>query len=191
MNDLSFASVPRHRVSALMSVDGDANVADALESLFAQSMSPDQLVLLLDSASLSPEQAAIVARYVVDPRISRVDTVEISAELDFTAAMNTGLKICFGDWIMFTYANGVNHPDRLAIQLDYAARYPNIDLFATWCEEFDDAGGQVIKASAIQHAAVVNSLKWRNVLVHASVLIRAMALQEIGGYSARFPGLES
>lgn len=193
MNELSFVSdlMPSRRVSALMCVDRHAiGVAEALESLFAQTIPPDQLVLLLDE-DISHEQLAAIERYRSDPRIAQIETVATDTRKSFAKAMNAGLKHCVGEWIMYTYANGINHPDRLAIQLDYAARYPDIDLFATWAEEFDDNGNRAIKASAIHHPAVVASLKWRNVVVNSSVLIRASALQRVGGYCTRFPRLES
>lgn len=193
MNELSFVSdlMPSRRVSALMCIDRHASgVADALESLFAQTIPPDQLILLLDE-DISHEQLAAVERYRSDPRIAQVETVASDTKKCFAEAMNAGLKHCVGEWIMYTYANGINHPDRLAIQLDYAARYPDIDLFATWAEEFDDNGNRAIKASAIHHSAVVASLKWRNVLVNSSILIRASVLQHIGGYRTRFSRLES
>lgn len=193
MNELSFVSdlMPVRRVSALMCVDRHATrVADALESLFSQTILPDQVVLLVDE-DISDEQMAVIERYRLDPRIAQIEIIATDIEKSYAEAMNAGIRHCIGHWIMHSYANGVDHPDRLAIQLDYAARYPEVDLFATWGEEFDDAGNRVIKASAIQHDAVVASLKWRNVLVNSSILVRARALERVGGYHARFPRLES
>lgn len=194
MNELSFTSdvMPRRRVSALMNLDATASASyidGALESVFAQSLAPDQLVLLIDR-TLGNSQKAIVERYLSDPRIPMVDVVD-TAGRNFADAMNAGLDICVGEWIMFVYPKGVNHPDRLAVQLNYAVRYHDVDVLSTWSEEFDDAGHQMIKASAIQHQAVVAALRWRNVIVHPSILVRSTALKRISGYRGTFSNLET
>ena len=36
--------------------------------------------------------------------------------------------------------------------------------------------------SAIYHSAIVETLRWRNILIHSSVLIRSSVLRRIGGY---------
>jgi glycosyltransferase involved in cell wall biosynthesis len=194
MNDMGviIPVVPdNHHVSAIMRIDDKVNpeyLGDALESLFAQSVPPEQLILLCSNV-IKPA-AQVIERYMADPRI-QVEIIELAATQGLATAMNAALGICTGEWIMFVYPEGVSHPDRLAIQLDYVDHHPDIDVFSTWSEEYDDHGHQSIKASAIQHPAVVASMRWRNVLVHSSILVRATALQRVGGYRAKFRDLEA
>ena len=176
-------SIPS-RISVLMSVPMDSkcsDLSDALESIFTQSTLPDQLVLVIDG-KCSDELEAVIASYQDDRRIRSVEIVRSPYKNGNAATLNAGLMRCRGDWIMCLDANSISHQDRLAIQLDYVARYPDVDVFSSWCHEFDDHGMLRVKSSTIHHDAVVDSLRWRNVLVYPSLLIRVTVLQHIGGY---------
>lgn len=171
-------------ISVLMRIPVDSkcsNLSDALESVYTQSILPDQVVLVI-VGTITDELEVVIASYQDDPRIHFMKIVSSSAEAGIAAALNAGLLQCSGDWIMCLDANSINHQDRLAIQLDYLAKYPDVDVLSSWCHELDDNGSRRIKSSAIHHAAIVNSLRWRNVIVYSSVLIRATTLRDIGGY---------
>ena len=165
-------------------------LAEALESLFAQSVTPDQLVLVVDGP-IASDQEVVIAQYQNDPRIQSVEIVRLSSNQGLANAMNAGLAVCKGKWIMRMDSDDVCHVDRLAIQLDYVDKYPDVDIFSSWSEEFSDEDSAVlVKASPIEHDAIVNALRWRNVIVHPSNLIRASTLRRLEGYRAKYGKLE-
>jgi glycosyltransferase involved in cell wall biosynthesis len=171
-------------VSALMSIPADTKcdcLTDALASIYAQSALPDQLVLVI-GAELPGGLKAVISCYQTDPRIASVEIVRSPHNEGKAAALNAGLARCNGDWVLFLDANSVSHPERLAIQLAYTVKRPDVDVFSSWYEEVADDGTRRIRTSAIHHSAIVETLRWRNFLIHSSVLIRSSVLRRIGGY---------
>jgi heptosyltransferase III len=172
------------RVSALMSIRADTKcecLTDALASIYAQSALPDQLVIVI-GGELPDGLKAVIACYQTDPRIASVEIVRSPYNEGKAAALNAGLARCNGDWVLFHDSNSVSHPERLAIQLAYTIKCPDVDVFSSWCEEVANDGTRRIKSSAIHHSAIVETLRWRNFLIHSSVLIRSSVLRRIGGY---------
>jgi len=120
-----------------------------------------------------------------------LEPVRLPANVGLAAAMNAGLARCDGDWIMRHDSDDLCTPDRLAVQWDYLRAHPDVDIVSSWSEEFyHDGAAPQLKASPTGHRAVVQALRWRNVLVHPTVLVRAETLRRVGGYRADYGRLE-
>lgn len=174
-------------IVTLVGCDAAQQVAETLESVFSQTSPPDQLVIVVDHTVLH-EQDAVIKRYSIDKRVPLVDVLSIKGRADLASAMNAGLALCKGDWVMCVAGGDVCHPERLAIQLDYVARHPDVDVFGSWWET-PTVKGTRIATCGVHQSAIVNALRWSNVLLHSSLLVRASVLHEIGGYSPRFADL--
>ena len=179
-------------VSALMSCyakEKPAHLAASLESLFAQTVRPDSIVLVLDGP-VGEELEEVVARYVSDPRVELV-VVRLAKNGGLPGALNAGLAHCRGTYTLRMDSDDICEPDRLAIQLAYARAHPDVDLISSWCEEFfDDGTPSRIKSSPSTHGAVARALRWRNVIVHPTTFMRTRMLRDIGGYRTRYLTLE-
>ena len=82
-------------------------------------------------------------------------------------------------------------PDRLALQLAYIKEHPDTDIISSWASEF--AVGEPtekMKVSPTEHDALAMALRWRNVIAHSAILIRASTLFRVGGYRPDFGLLE-
>lgn len=166
------------------------HLAEALESIFAQDVPPDQLVLVLDGP-VGASQEEVIARYRRDRRIAQVDVVRLPENLGLASALNVGLWHCTGEWVMRMDSDDLCRRDRLRLQLDHILAHPRTDHVSSWTEEF--ASGQEatrLKASPVEHDAVVQALRWRNIIAHCSVLMRAEMVRRVGGYSTAYPLLE-
>lgn len=87
-------------------------------------------------------------------------------------------------------SDDISLPDRLEIQLNQIQQHPDVDIFTSWCEEFTAGSVRTrTKSSPITHDAVVQALKWRNILVHPTVLIRSETLRRYR-YRSKFDKLE-
>jgi hypothetical protein len=157
------------RVSCLMSTYGGEtaeHLTASLESIFAQTVPPDQLVLVIDG-TIGPAQEAVIVQYQHDPRVNRIEILRLPTNQGLAKAMNAGLAVCSGDWIMRMDSDDLSEPDRLAIQLRYVEQYTDVDIFSSWSEEFcEEDGRRQIKSSPVEHKAVIESLRWRNIIVH-------------------------
>ncbi len=180
-------------VSTLMSTyaaEKDSNLAQALESVFSQTRPPEQLVLVIDGP-IPPAQEFVIRRYCNDPRVMEITVLYLPDQSGLAAAMNAGLTACAGDYIMRMDSDDICTPDRLEIQMRYALANPDVDVISSWSEEFFvDGGSSRIKASSVEHEHVTSALRWRNILVHPTILAKRSALRDVGGYRSKFGQLE-
>ena len=180
-------------VSALMSTyagETASNLKDSLESVFAQTTPPDQLVLVVDGP-VDERQEQVIAQYARDPRIANVILLRLPSSGGLARAMNAGMGHCFGKYVMRADSDDLCDPRRLELQLDYFKTHPDVDLVASWCTEFSNDGrAEVLKVFPTQHDSLAQSLRRRNVVPHASVMIRKETLARIGGYRPDFGMLE-
>jgi glycosyltransferase involved in cell wall biosynthesis len=180
-------------VSALISTyagETAANLEEALESIFAQTVPPDQLVLVLDGP-VDLAQEDVISRYAIDSRIGDVTLVRLPKNRGLARALNAGIERCSGKYIMRADSDDICDPRRLELQLDYFRTHPDTDMVTGWCVEFYDEGGpEMVKSSSVHHDAIARALRWRNVLTHPTVLIRTETLRKVGGYRPDFGMLE-
>lgn len=165
-------------------------LAESLESVFAQTIAPHQVVLVIDGP-VGADQDKTIARYVGDRRVAAFDVIRLPENQGLAAALQAGFDRCTGEWIMRMDSDDQCHPDRLGIQLKYLLTNTETDVVSSWTEEFVDGMlATRLKSSATHHDAIVQVLRWRNIICHPSILMRADMLRLAGGYRADFPLLE-
>jgi GT2 family glycosyltransferase len=158
--------------------------------MFSQSLPPDQLVLTLNGPANAAQQK-IISRYQRDSRIKDICVLPIMNRVGFAKALNIGSDHCTGEWIMRMNSGDVSPTDRVKVQKDYIIEHPRIDLIGGWSEQYSEDRPNIrIRSSPVTHGAVVQALKWRNILVDPSLLVRAETLRAVGGYRDTFAALE-
>lgn len=180
-------------ISILMSTyaaEKATHLAQSLESIFAQTLPPNQLVLVLDGP-IPPDQRNVIRRYEGDPRIATVTLVNLPENGGLAKAMNAGLLACTGDYIARMDSDDICLPDRLKLQASYLETHPDIDLVSSWADEFfpGDQPSKV-KVSPVNHEHVSQALRWRNVIIHPTIMVKSTALRALDGYRSRFAYLE-
>jgi glycosyltransferase involved in cell wall biosynthesis len=180
-------------VSALISTymgETSENLAQSLESIYRQTVTPDQVVLVVDG-EIPLDQEKVIALYEQDKRVRDFTLLRLSENRGLAYAMNAGLELCTGDYTMRMDSDDICALDRLELQLHYMVCHPETDLISSWSEEFfPDGCARQIKVSPITHEYIAQALHWRNVLVHPSIVVRTSALRAVGGYRSKFPQLE-
>lgn len=181
----------RGQVCVLMSTyakEKAANLAQSLSSLAAQTRSPDSVVLTVDGP-VDDDQEQVIAAFAASRPGVRILRRASSGGL--ARALNDALAACRCEFVMRMDSDDICAPDRLEVQMAYMSKHPEIDLVGSWAEEFyDDGAPSKLKVSPCDHDNVARALRWRNVLVHPSIVVRAVALRAIGGYRARYGFLE-
>lgn len=189
--EIDAASAPS--VSVLMATYADesaSNLRDSLESIYAQNVRPWEIILVIDGP-IGVDQEAVIAHYLSDPRIEALSIVRLPTCSGLANALNAGLERCRGTYTMRMDSDDVCEPDRLERQIAYARSHPDIDLIASWSEEFfDDGTPSRLKIAPVSHDAVVRALQWRNIIIHPSTLIRTDSLRKVDGYRAAYGKLE-
>ncbi|RFC43563.1 MAG: amylovoran biosynthesis glycosyltransferase AmsE [Verrucomicrobia bacterium] len=167
-----------------------SNLAQALESVFAQTRAPEQVVLVIDGP-IPPEQESVIRGYCGDRRVADITVLHLPEKGGLAAAMNAGLKACSGAYVMRMDSDDICTPDRIEIQMRYALANPDVDVVSSWSEEFfEDGRACQIKVSPVAHEHVAAALRWRNVLVHPTILAKSCALRAVDGYRSKFGMLE-
>jgi glycosyltransferase involved in cell wall biosynthesis len=160
-------------------------LAMSLDSLLDQTLQPTEVVLVVDG-ELAPDAAE-----VVDARRSRLTVIE-PGRVGRARALNLGVRGAAAPLVGIQDADDVSHPRRIEVQARLLDADPGLALLGTayrvsssltekadWPLPGDPPG---IGARA---GPVGDALLRSNPIVHSSVLARATALDEIGGYDER------
>ena len=180
------------RISVLMATykaETASNLATALGSIEGQTVLPDQLVLVVDGPVGADQEdviAALVARGTIPTTLVRLPRNRGLAD-----AMNTGLTRCLGEFVLRMDSDDICKDDRIEHQIAYAETHPDIDVIASWSEEFfEDGAPSQTKVTPTVHEGIVRALRWRNVVHHPTLLIRKKALTAVSGYRSDYGFLE-
>ena len=172
-------------VSALITTykgENPNHLLASLQSLKNQRLPPDQIVLVIDGP-IHPAQQDVINHFAALTDGPSFSVIAMPQNGGLAKALNHGLAACTGDYIMRMDSDDISLPDRLALEKRYLDTHPEIDLVASWSSEFIDEDHDLrLKTSPTEHDAIVEALRWRNVIAHPTILIRKTALQNLGGY---------
>jgi glycosyltransferase involved in cell wall biosynthesis len=172
-------------VSALITTykgENPNHLLASLQSLKNQSLSPDQIVLVIDGP-IHPAQQDVINHFAAITDGPAFSVIAMPENGGLAKALNHGLAACTGDYIMRMDSDDISLSDRLALEKLYLDMHPEIDLVASWSSEFIDEDHDLrLKTSPTEHDAIVEALRWRNVIAHPTILIRKTVLQNLGGY---------
>jgi len=145
------------------------------------------VVLVVDDGSAEPvnkewlyKQLSITVNIMV---------LSINQNAGITNALNKGLEYIYTHYqpryIARLDCGDTCSPDRFYRQAAFFENNPSIDLVGSWCYFNNRLTGSSYKfTTPTQHNAIRQSMYFRNVFIHPTVMWRAAALKE-----ARYPGL--
>jgi glycosyltransferase involved in cell wall biosynthesis len=172
-------------VSALITTyrgESPDHLVASLQSLKNQSLPLDQIVLVIDGP-IDPAQQDVIHRFAAETGGPTRTVVAMPENGGLAKALNHGLAACTGDYIMRMDSDDICLPDRLQLEKAYLDTHAEIDLVASWSSEFVDEDHDLrLKTSPTEHDAIVQALRWRNVIAHPTILIRKSVLISLGGY---------
>jgi GT2 family glycosyltransferase len=171
------------RVSVVLPVyNGERFLAEALDSILAQSFADFELIALDDgSHDGSGEILDRVAR--TDSRV----TVLHQTNGGVIAALNGGLALARGEFIARMDADDVAHPERFARQVAFLDAHPEIAVIGCAVRLIDESGKPIRDvAYPDTPEAVAEFLEIGAPLAHPSVMMRRDAVLAVGGYRAAY-----
>lgn len=164
------------RVSVVMSVhNGRPFVAQAVESILAQSFSDFELVLIDDaSTDGSGSDLDQFAR-----RDSRVVLLHNSENLGLTRSLNLGLAEAKGEFIARQDADDVSLPQRLGKQVTVLENDRDLALIGTGAIEINTQGKQGAISLQPGHQAIIQrKMLFDNAFFHPSVMWRNRVFED-------------
>jgi glycosyltransferase involved in cell wall biosynthesis len=157
-----------------------ATISRALASVRAQTLQPDQILIIDDG---SPEALFVDAELAGSIALS---LIRLPQNLGSSGALNSGIARVETQWIAFLDADDSWHPDKLARQMACAARCSDAVLIATGLRFLDTVGRCVIDVATAplpeNHDDRLASLMADCVIGKPTVLARTDVLRAVGGF---------
>ena len=165
--------------------NGASHLAEAVESVLAQTLAQLELVIVDDGSD--DGSAAIIERFARAD--ARVRALTLETNLGISAALNHGWRLARSPYLARLDADDVALPDRLARQLEFLDAHPSVACVGGAAIVIDDAGRPLsITRFPTANRAIQAQLLKRNCFAHPSVTLRRSALEQVGGY--RFDQIE-
>lgn len=167
------------RVSVVMPVyNGDAYLAEAVESLLDQTLADFELVAVDDG---SEDQSAAVLE-AFRKRDRRVRPVAMDHQ-GIVAALNRGWREARAKYVAVANADDLSLPERLERQAMYLEENPQVAVVGSLIETIDESGrrGRLMRFPH-EPDTVRATLRRHNCLAHPSVMFRRAAIAAVGGY---------
>lgn len=159
-------------------------LAEAIDSICGQSLA-DIEVLIVDGGSTDGSRAYMARRAAGDRRIRLLE----GDGQGLVAALELGRRSAVSAYIARMDADDVAHPDRLAWQLSFLQQNPSVVAVGGQVELIDAEGRWLGRGRFPRTAAACTAQLARSApFCHPAVLMRAAAVEAVGGYrSAAYP----
>ena len=176
--------------SVLMSVYGKEQpryLRKSLESVFQQSLKPDEVVLVEDGP-LTEELYSVLDEFEGRDELKRVALAENGG---LGRALNEGLKHCSYNLVVRMDTDDICFPDRFERQILFMEAHPEIAASSGWIEEFEGEIDHPVSVKRVPETPeeIASYGKSRNPLNHPAVIFRKEAVEAVGGYR-HFPLFE-
>lgn len=152
----------------------------AIDSVYANSLVPDEFVLVQDGP-VPGELEEIVQRNELTRGIT---VLRLPANVGLARALNQGLALVRTEWVARADADDLNLPDRFERQALAIQRHGSkVDLVGGWIQEVDRYGTPIaIRRVPSEHDDIVRRLQTRNPFNHMTIVCRKERVIEAGGY---------
>jgi len=182
---------PLPLVSVLLPVyNGSKYLMEAIQSVLSQTYKNFELIVVDDgSTDSTPKLLSKIEK--MDDRVQVVTCVENSG---IVSALNRGLSLCQGTFVMRMDADDICVPQRLEWQVQYLMTHPSISILGGYVEIFSSSTSTSSKFKIVRHptnpALLHFSMYLYCSIVHPSVLARTSILRTFGGYRSSYKHVE-
>ena len=175
-------------ISVLMAnYNGERFLASAIVSLLEQSYRDFEIVVV-DDGSTDSSPAILRAFVSQDPRVKGFF---LPRNRGFASALNYGLLQVRGEYIARMDSDDLCHPDRLAKQVAYLKKHPEIFMLGCRSNDIDEQGAKLLSQDFPFYRGRVFLerciKKGFYPLLHPSLMVRRFCLEELNGYREIFP----
>lgn len=170
-------------VTVLMPVyNGGTYLQAAIDSILNQTFKDFEFLIINDG---STDMSAEIVRSYDDSRI-RLENNEMN--LGLVKALNMGINLARGEYIVRMDADDISLPQRIAKQVEFMDTHLDIGICGTWLALIET--GEVW-APPIEHNNIVSMLLFESNIYHPTVIMRRRLLEDNGlFYDSDFPHAE-
>lgn len=164
-----------------------ANLSQCLESLFAQTIPADEIVLVEDGP-LGAELKQVISDF---DRILPIASLRLPLHVGLGGALRMGLLRCRGEYVARMDSDDICVPERFEKQVDFLDSHAQVDVVGSAIGEFDmcPSDGRSIRRLPTSGRALLQFARIRNPLNHMTVMFRKASVLYAGNYQP-FSGFE-
>ena len=155
-------------------------LGEAVASVLEQSYAKWRLVVVLDGECGSNRSA--LERLDLG---TRLQVVANRTPQGVSASLNRGLRIADTELVARLDADDVCLPHRLSEQVRCLVARPDLWVLGSSAIVFDAEGNERLRSAPSGTRAVARRLRWRNAIIHPSVVMRRDPILSLGGYNER------
>ena len=185
--NIEFKKSDKSEVALLMTVYIKTNASwlnDALESIYNQTLKPNELILVADGM-LTESHYNVIDKWK-ELFGHGFHLLQLEANVGLPKALNIGLNKCRSNLVARMDADDVMVPDRLEKQVSFF-KYNSVDVVGSWLEEFDENMKISLGLRKVEktHEEITAFAKWRCPMNHMSVMYKKEAVANVGGYNEK------
>lgn len=158
---------------------------DALASIIHQSLTPSQIVLMVDGP-VGPELDLVINDFAMaHPALFKIIRLPIKRGLG--NALSIGVLNCSFEIVARMDSDDIALPNRFQKQINFLKDNESIAIVGSNVEEFDVVPGdlKIYKRLPEGGKALIDYAKYRNPLNHPSIVFRKQAVIAAGNYSGK------
>jgi glycosyltransferase involved in cell wall biosynthesis len=162
---------------AVPAYNEEAWIAEALESILAQTRPPDEVIVVDDGST--DDTTAVAQRFGERVRVIRQENAGCPA------AFNRAFREATGDYVALCPADDVWEPEKLEWQSEVIARRPEVDVvfggahnFGVVEDEFPAPSGRGV----LDSGTLLRELYFLNLIADPSAVVRRALHERLGGY---------
>lgn len=161
--------------------NGERYLRESVESILNQTFIDFEFIIVDDGST--DKTSAILAGYT-DPRIVRLRN---QTNLGLTKSLNRGLAAARGEYVARQDADDISHPDRLAEQVSFLDKHPDIALAGTaYVEMYEDGRDSRVMRVPLTPDDINEQLFYHHCFCHGAVMARRSCLEAVDGYNEQF-----
>ncbi len=168
------------RISVIMGIyNCESVLEEAVDSIFSQTFNSWELIMCDDGSS--DRTYEIAERYQTEFP-DRVFLLRNEKNMGLGYALNKCLEIARGEYIARMDGDDLSVPERFEKEIAFLDTHPQFALVGSEMEMFDESGAWG-KTSVISEPQINDFCKHAPFFTHATVMMRADVLREVGGYT--------
>lgn len=157
-------------ITVLMPVyNGAQYLSEAIQSILEQTFTDFELLIINDGSTDSTEE---IIREFHDVRIRLVCNEK---NLGLIRTLNRGIGMGQGRYIARMDCDDLSVPDRLARQLAFMEKHPEVGVCGSWVKAFRESEEQLWEYP-VSNAEIRCQLLFSNIFAHSSVMLRKSVL---------------
>ncbi|MEM8864346.1 MAG: glycosyltransferase [Planctomycetota bacterium] len=171
-------------VSVIMAVyNGDRFLREAVDSVLAQTFTDFELVVV-DDGSTDQSPAMLDSYAASDERVVLLR----QENQGLTKSLNTAIAAARGKYLARMDGDDICLPERFAKQVAFLDSHPEVALVGTGMHSIDASGDRLgTRRLESDHAKLdAAHMLGGSSLVHPSIMVRAAAMAQIGGYAEQY-----